>query len=325
MENELMKREEEPLSANDIKEQVDLIQDVMKKVMRDKEHYGVIPGCGDKPALLKPGAEKLNLTFRMAPDPETEIIDLGEGHREYRVKCVLRAIRTERTLGAGVGSASTMETKWRFRSGPSEFTGKPVPKDYWDLRKSDPEKALALIGGKGYQTAKNPDTTQWEIVIKGERIEHDNPADYYNTCWKMAKKRALVDAVLTVTAASDIFTQDVEEMVENEVTPPKKDKPPVDMPREKGKEGEASQNPTVEVTIDKITLTEGKKDGKDWTKYTIHAGEKKYSTFSKTVAETAKRSIEFKITANIEFKDTKFGPEIVSLTLNEAPEPGSEE
>ena len=238
MENELMKREEEPLSANDIKEQVDLIQDIMKKVMRDKEHYGVIPGCGDKPALLKPGAEKLNLTFRMAPDPETEIIDLGEGHREYRVKCVLRAIRTERTLGAGVGSASTMETKWRFRSGPSEFTGKPVPKEYWDLRKSDPEKALALIGGKGYQTAKNPDIAQWEIVIKGERVEHDNPADYYNTCWKMAKKRALVDAVLTVTAASDIFTQDVEETVENEVTPLKKDKPPVQMPKEKGAEGE---------------------------------------------------------------------------------------
>jgi len=30
----------------------------------------------------------------------------------------------------------------------------------------------------------------------------------------MAKKRALVDATLTVTAASDIFTQDIEEMVE---------------------------------------------------------------------------------------------------------------
>ncbi|WP_418719751.1 hypothetical protein [Bilophila wadsworthia] len=43
------------------------------------------------------------------------------------------------------------------------------------------------------------------------RVEHDNPADYYNTCLKMAKKRALVDAVLTCTAASDIFTQDIED------------------------------------------------------------------------------------------------------------------
>ena len=42
------------------------------------------------------------------------------------------------------------------------------------------------------------------------RVEHDNPADYYNTALKMAKKRAQVDATLTVTAASDFFTQDLE-------------------------------------------------------------------------------------------------------------------
>jgi hypothetical protein len=86
MENEIQVYDSKPLTANDIKGQVKLIQDVMSAVMSNGEHYGVIPGCGDKPALLKPGAEKLNLTFRMAPDPETEIIDLGKGHREYRVK-----------------------------------------------------------------------------------------------------------------------------------------------------------------------------------------------------------------------------------------------
>lgn len=43
------------------------------------------------------------------------------------------------------------------------------------------------------------------------RVEHDNPADYYNTCLKMGKKRAFVDALLTCTAASDIFTQDIED------------------------------------------------------------------------------------------------------------------
>lgn len=31
-------------------EQVTLIQNVMKSVMRDGEHYGKIPGCGDKPS-----------------------------------------------------------------------------------------------------------------------------------------------------------------------------------------------------------------------------------------------------------------------------------
>lgn len=214
MENELTIYESKPWTAKDMKAQVDLIQDVMKQVMHDKEHYGVIPGCGDKPALLKPGAEKLNLTFRMAPDPETETVDLGNGHREYRVKCILRAIESGRILGAGVGSASTMETKWRFRNAEPEATDKPVPKEYWDLRKKDQTKAQELIGGKGFVTVKVDNN--WMIgKLTGAKVEYDNPADYYNTCWKMAKKRALVDAVLTVTAASDIFTQDVDEMVEN--------------------------------------------------------------------------------------------------------------
>ena len=38
------------------------------------------------------------------------------------------------------------------------------------------------------------------------------PEDADNTILKMAKKRALIDAVLTVTAASDIFAQDVEDL-----------------------------------------------------------------------------------------------------------------
>jgi len=37
-------------------------------------------------------------------------------------------------------------------------------------------------------------------------------ADVYNVVLKQAKKRALVDAVLTATAASDHFTQDLEDL-----------------------------------------------------------------------------------------------------------------
>lgn len=36
--------------------------------------------------------------------------------------------------------------------------------------------------------------------------------DIVNTIMKMAKKRALIDAVLSATRSSDLFTQDVEEM-----------------------------------------------------------------------------------------------------------------
>jgi hypothetical protein len=205
----------EALTPDDVMAQVHLIQSIMERAMKKDEHYGVIPGTGNKPTLLKAGAEKLNLTFRMAPDPQVEVIDLGKGHREYRVKVVMTSITSGKILGAGVGSASTMETKWRFRTGPGESTGRSVPSDYWDSRKSDPKKAQEILGGKGFITKKEEGV--WMIFRQGEKVEHDNPADYYNTCLKMGKKRALVDAVLTCTAASDIFTQDVEELVDNGV------------------------------------------------------------------------------------------------------------
>jgi hypothetical protein len=187
--------------------QISLIQHVMEKVMKDGEHYGVIPGCGKKPSLLKAGAEKLSLTFRLAPTYTITQTDGINGHREYYVKCSLTHIPTGKIFGEGVGACSTMEGKYRFRTGEVEFTDKEVPKAYWT------DRDQKLIGGKGFSTKKN-DSGKWMIVRAGEKVEHDNPADYYNTVLKMAKKRAHVDAVLTATAASDIFTQDVEDMPE---------------------------------------------------------------------------------------------------------------
>lgn len=192
----------------EIKNQVNLIQHVMREVMKDGEHYGVIPGCGDKPALLKSGAEKLMLTFRLANDLDVQTVELPNFHREYRVKATIYAPSGQR-LGTGVGSCSTMESKYRFRSGPVENTGKLVPQEFWSNRESNPAKAQEILGGKGFSFKKIGG--KFYIVRQGERVEYDNPADYYNTVLKMAKKRALVDAVLTSTAASDIFTQDLEE------------------------------------------------------------------------------------------------------------------
>ncbi|WP_245168192.1 hypothetical protein [Desulfobaculum xiamenense] len=185
------------MQADELKAQVTLIQNVMNAVMKPGEHYGTIPGCGDKPALLKPGAEKLAMTFRLAPSYEIERIDLPNGHREYQVTATLTSVMTGSYLGQGVGACSTREGKYRYRS---EDTGRAVPKEYWDTRDRQ------LLGGPQFTPRKSKG--EWCIV---ERVEHDNPADYYNTCLKMAKKRALVDAVLTATAASDIFTQDVED------------------------------------------------------------------------------------------------------------------
>lgn len=204
-------------------EQVQMIQQAMATVMHDKEHYGTIPGCGDKPTLLKAGAEKLCFMFRLAPEYKVEIVDIGcQGHREYRVTCRLTSIQSGSFVGEGVGSCSTMESKYRYRTdkGSEEMTDVAVPREYWDQKKAGNNKALGAIlanaiGEPGrYGTNKNNEGT-WVITRRGEsagKVENQDIADVYNTCLKMAKKRASVDATLTATAASDIFAQDLEDM-----------------------------------------------------------------------------------------------------------------
>ena len=72
------------------------------------------------------------------------------------------------------------------------------------------------IKGMGYGLCSTMESkyryrNEWR---NGQKIRQENPdiADAYNTVLKMAKKRAYVDAVKSTTAASDIFTQDVEDM-----------------------------------------------------------------------------------------------------------------
>lgn len=230
--------EESAMNVESVTRQVAIIQNVMKSVMKQDEHYGTIPGT-NKPSLLKPGAEKLNLVFRLRPEYQITKTELYNGHREYEVVCTLYHIPTGQSVGQGVGSATTMEGKYRFRGGEKKDTGKPVPKDYWNLKKTDPAKAKELIGGDGFGTAKFDG--EWRICELGEKIEHDNPADYYNTVLKMAKKRAHVDAILTATAASDIFTQDTEDMTEvipGAAEAKKESKPPIAEPQKKSGNGE---------------------------------------------------------------------------------------
>ena len=195
------------VTPHQIVQQVQNIQQLMSAVMKDGCHYGTIKGCGDKPTLLQPGAQKLCLMFQLADSYEIEQTDHVNGHREYRVKCTLASKSTGAVQGTGVGICSTMESKYRYRTGPVEFTGKPVPREYWDSGRGQ-----KVIGGKGFTAKKNPDTGMWEIAKQGEKVENPDIADTYNTVLKMACKRALVHATLNTTAASDIFAQDLEDV-----------------------------------------------------------------------------------------------------------------
>lgn len=199
------------LSIVDIKAQVNLIQHVMKEVMQQDQHYGVIPGTGNKPTLLKAGAEKLCLTFRL--DPQYEIEQRQDGkHLTIMSKCTLWHIPSGQRYGSGMGSCSTLESKYAYRT---------------SKRKCPKCSAEAIIKGKeeygggwlcfkknGGCGAKFGDTDESITSQSAGRVPNEDVADQYNTVLKMANKRSLVAAVLNATAASDIFTQDIEDMPE---------------------------------------------------------------------------------------------------------------
>lgn len=197
---------EKPMDLQQIRRQVNLVQEVMREFMKVDEHYGIIPGC-KKPSLYKAGAEKLSMVFRMEPRYEIGVTNLANGHREVTVTCTLYSIGSEIRLGAGVGSTSTMEAKYRYRD-----MGRTCPKCGQEtIIKGKAEYGggwlcFAKKGGCGAKFEENDPAIKEQIVGK---VEYDNPADFFNTVLKMAKKRAHTDAVLTVTATSDIFAQDI--------------------------------------------------------------------------------------------------------------------
>ncbi|OGS35275.1 MAG: hypothetical protein A2293_08010 [Elusimicrobia bacterium RIFOXYB2_FULL_49_7] len=284
MSTELVKQETQALTAADIRAQVNLIQEVMKEVMQEGQHYGKVPGCGDKPALFKPGAEKLSMTFRLRPvmdnDRDINIEHLPNGHREIRVYChIMNMAGVE--LATGVGSCSTMESKYRYRGGEKLATGQPVPTEYWNLKKAGKkDEAQALIGGSGFGVGKADG--MWQICEMGEKMENPDIADTYNTVLKMAKKRAYVDGILSSTGASDIFTQDIEDMDIAEKVDAPAGKPKTEAPKAKNEtkaEASKANGNLIPAISGKVVNMEPHKykSGKIKTDYTIITDdEKKY-------------------------------------------------
>ena len=174
------------LTAADVRAQVNLMQDVMQEVMKKDTHYGVIPGT-QQPSLYKAGAEKIMSTFRLAADPQVEPIG-HDGEVAYRVKVNILSA-SGAFLGAGIGECSSSEDKYAWRAALCD--------EEFDLT---PENRRRIKFAK------------YRGNVEKKKQVRTNPADVSNTVLKMAKKRGLIDAVLTVTAASDLFTQDIEDL-----------------------------------------------------------------------------------------------------------------
>ena len=240
-------------------------QAIVRKELKEGHDYGIIPGTGNKPTLLKPGAEKLAKLLNCFDD--YEIIDRIEDWVKplfrYLIRCTLSDMATGTKISSGLGECNSYESKYRFRwvgedqvpasidktalktktagRNLSEFKfavdkaettgqyGKPA--EYWkkwqDAIKSGEAKSIkkATKGGKEY------DAYELKAEATLFQVENADIFDQVNTILKMSKKRALVDAALSAGRLSDLFTQDLEDFVERLSCPAPA---PTDAPREPG-------------------------------------------------------------------------------------------
>ena len=144
------------VSLEEAGRRIALLKQFVREHMVEGEDYGVIPGASPKPTLFKPGAEKLNAIFGLAPVVEvtSRVEDWDAGFAAYEIKVILINKRTGGVEAEGIGNCNSRERRY-----------------------------------------KNQDA-----------------ANIANTLLKMAKKRALIDATLSATRASGMFTQDLEDM-----------------------------------------------------------------------------------------------------------------
>lgn len=204
------------LTPDEALHELQRLQEFIRKVMKEGVDYGSIPGS-DQKVLLKPGAEKLAEVYGLAP--EIQILSMREDWDAalqnrpalfaYTVKCTLRRKRDGIIAAEGVGSCNSLEVQYRYRK-----------EQCWHRTRPDGE-------GWEFKTSRDGKKSWWE-----RRVVNPDPADIANTVLKMAKKRALVDAVLSATRSSEIFTQDLDD-AEIEVS---------EQPSPKGKPGNQSKS-----------------------------------------------------------------------------------
>lgn len=173
-------------------------QAAIKAVLVENVDYGKIPGCGDKPALFKSGAEKFAEVYGYAP--VYEVMKSRERFGEsplffYRIKCRLQRKSDNVHIAECIGSANSLEGKWGFR---------------WVYERDVPAHLDTTRLKMRTFKSKKPRTPD-EMVVQYQ-VPNEQIFDQANTILKMAQKRAFVGAVLIATRASGVFAADLDDM-----------------------------------------------------------------------------------------------------------------
>jgi hypothetical protein len=197
-----------------------LVMEFTKNAMTEgiNNDYATIPGTG-KPALLKPGAEKLTIWFNLIPDPfitNTEKINDGDKVILSVDTTVILRDRNGNIRGMCQGNCNSGEDKYREQT-------------RWLTEKKLKEQGLTPEGLEFEDRDGN-----WGKYRVYKVVGNNNPYQLLNTLKKMSQKRAFVGAVLMATGTSGIFTQDIEEENTSGHTEPKQEMSKADTKKASG-------------------------------------------------------------------------------------------
>ena len=170
------------LTPDQVRARAQWVRDVTKSALVEGVDYGVIPGTGGKPALLKPGAEMLLLAAGLGFTMDKR--DDYDARAHHGVTYTATVHRGDAVVAQSDGYAGYDESRFYTSAEESERR----------------ERANAAR----YQRGANP----------SKFTEYRAP---WNTLVKMAQKRALVGAVLNACAASGLFIADVDDYRQDDV------------------------------------------------------------------------------------------------------------
>jgi len=199
-------------------EAINRFQELVHRFLIDGQDYGVIPGVS-KPGLYKPGAEKITKLLSLADTYEImdKVEDWNKPLFRYMIKCTLTW--HGEVISEGMGECNSMEAKYRWRDAKpvcpvcGEETIIKGKKEYgggwlcWEKK-----------GGCGTKWPDGDSSIEKQATGK---VPNDDIYSIINTILKMAEKRALVDAALHAGRLSNVFTQDIEDLNDNEAVGPK--------------------------------------------------------------------------------------------------------
>lgn len=169
------------------KQSLTLLRGLVNDVLVEGRDYGTVPGIGDE-FLWEPGASQIIGSFNCHTGPARLIKEVDDGQKISVVMEVpLISFLTGQEVGCGVGAASTLETKHKYR-----WLRKYELAD-WGFESDEAIKAL-----------KTKEDRWHNVLYRIMNPEHD---ELINTIWKMAFKRGKVAAAKGLPGVSSALVE----------------------------------------------------------------------------------------------------------------------